>query len=66
MRKLYGLKWNVFTVWCREREIDPINCQMASVLEFLQDRFSAGLTPFTVMVYVSAIAAFHTLNDGPL
>jgi len=39
-RKLYGLKWNVFTIWCRERVVDPVNCPVASVLEFLQDRFS--------------------------
>ncbi|XDV14070.1 hypothetical protein PO909_002286 [Leuciscus waleckii] len=66
-RKLYGLKWNVFTAWCRQREVDPVNCPVASVLEFLQDRFSAGLTPPTLKVYVAAIAAFHApLGDGPL
>jgi len=40
---------------------------VASVLEFLQNRFSAGLTPSTLKVYVAAIAAFHApLSDGPL
>lgn len=66
-RKLYGLKWNVFTIWCREREVDPVNCPVASVLEFLQDRFSAGLTPSTLKVYVAAISAFHApLSDGTI
>ncbi len=66
-RRLYGLKWNVFSTWCRERGLDPVNCPVASVLEFLQDRFSAGLTPSTLKVYVAAIAAFHApLDVGPL
>ncbi|XP_039524680.1 uncharacterized protein LOC120477243 [Pimephales promelas] len=66
-RKLYGLKWNVFIDWCRRREVDPVNCPVASVLEFLQDRFSSGLTPSTLKVYVAAIAAFHApLGDGSL
>ncbi len=66
-RRLYSLKWNVFSTWCRERGLDPVNCPVASVLEFLQDRFSAGLTPSTLKVYVAAIAAFHApLDVGPL
>ncbi|XP_077052948.1 adhesion G-protein coupled receptor G1-like [Siphateles boraxobius] len=66
-RKLYCLKWNVFTVWFRQREVDLVNCSMASVLELLQERFSAGLTPSILKVYVAAIAAFHTpLSDGSL
>ncbi|XDV44746.1 hypothetical protein PO909_012986 [Leuciscus waleckii] len=51
----------------RDREVDPVNCPVASVLEFVQDRFSAGLTPSTLKVYMAAIAAFHApLGDGPL
>ena len=66
-RKLYNLKWRVFSIWCRDREVDPVNCAVASVLEFLQDRFSAGLTPSTLKVYVAAIGAFHApLGEGPL
>ncbi len=66
-RRLYGLKWNVFSMWCGEHGLDPVNCLVASVLEFLQDRFSAGLTPSTLKVYVAAIAAFHApLDVGPL
>ncbi|XP_067306840.1 olfactory receptor 4B13-like [Pseudorasbora parva] len=32
----------------------------SEVLEFLQKRFSAGLAPSTLKVYVAAIAAYHT------
>lgn len=66
-RRLYSLRWNVFSTWCREREVDPVNCAAAAVLEFLQDRFSAGLTPSTLKVYVAAIGAFHSpIDAGPL
>ncbi len=33
------------------------------MLEFLQDRFSAVLTPSTLKVYVAAIVAFHAPLD---
>ncbi len=65
-RRLYGLKWNVFSTWCRECRLDPVTCPVASVLEFLQDRFSAGLIPSTLKVYVDAIAAFHVPLAFPL
>ncbi|XP_067273076.1 uncharacterized protein [Pseudorasbora parva] len=35
-RKLYALKWRLFSVWCRERQLDPVNCPVGTVLEFLQ------------------------------
>ncbi len=44
-RKLYALKWKCFTSWCSDRQLDPVNCPVGTVLEFLQDRFTAGLTP---------------------
>jgi len=66
-RRLYDLKWNVFVTWCRELGLNPVNCPVASVLGFLQDRFSKGLSPSTLRVYVAAIAVFHApLSDGPL
>ncbi|KAI2653858.1 ORF V: Enzymatic polyprotein [Labeo rohita] len=57
-RKLYALKWKLFTSWCGRRQQDPVNCPVGSVLEFLQDRLSAGLTHSTLKVYVAAIAAY--------
>ncbi len=56
-RKRYALKWKVFTSWCSDRQLDPVNCPVGIVLEFLQDRFTAGLTPSTLKVYVGAISA---------
>ncbi len=35
-RKLYALKWRLFTSWCGDRQLDPVNCLVGTVLEFLQ------------------------------
>ncbi|XDV41091.1 hypothetical protein PO909_010017 [Leuciscus waleckii] len=63
-RKLYALKWRVFTSLCSDRRLDPVNCPIGTVLEFLQDRFTAGLTPSTLKVYVVAIGAYHIPLGG--
>ncbi len=43
---------------------DPINCPVGTVLEFLQEHFSAGLFPSTLNVYVVVIAAYHVPLGG--
>ncbi len=63
-RRLYALKWKLFTTWCRRREMDQAYCPVASVLEFLQSRFSEGVTPATLKVYMAAISANHAYIDG--
>ncbi|KAI2661618.1 Transposon Ty3-G Gag-Pol polyprotein [Labeo rohita] len=63
-RKLYALKWKLFTSWCGHHQQDPVNCPVGSVLEFLQDRLSAGLSHSTLKVYVAAIAAYHAPLGG--
>jgi hypothetical protein len=63
-RRLYALKWKLFSTWCGERHLDPVNCPVGSVLDFLQDRFSARLSPSTLKVYVAAISAYHTPMGG--
>ncbi len=63
-RKLYALKWRLFTSWCGDRQLDPVNCLIGTVLEFLQARFSAGLTHSTLKVYVLAIAAYPAPLGG--
>ncbi len=64
MRKLYALKWKVFTSWCSDNMLDPVNFPVSTVLEFLQDRFTAGLAPSTLKVYVAAISAYHIALCG--
>ncbi len=34
-RKLYSSKWRVFESWCLVHAVDPVNCPVSSVLEFL-------------------------------
>lgn len=52
IRKLYTLKWHLFSSWCEQRHLNPADCLVDSVLDFLQDRLSAGLTPTILKVYV--------------
>ncbi len=65
-RKLYSSKWGVFESWCLARAIDPINCPVGPVLEFLQERLTAGAAATTLKVYVAAIAARKELDEIPL
>ncbi len=65
-RKLYSSKWRVFESWCLANAVDPVNCPVGSVLEFLQHKFSAGEASTTLRVYVVAIAARRDSNDVPL
>ncbi|KAI2661494.1 Gag-Pro-Pol polyprotein [Labeo rohita] len=63
-RKLCGLKWRLFTSWCGDCQLDPVNCPIGTVLGFLQARFSTGLTHFTLKVYVVVISAYHAPLGG--
>ncbi len=65
-RKLYSSKWGVFESWCLARAIDPVNCPVGPVLEFLQERLTKGAAATTLRVYVAAIAARRELDEVPL
>ncbi len=65
-RKLYSSKWGVFESWCLARAIDPVNCPVGPVLEFLQERLTVGAAATTLRVYVVAIAARRELDEIPL
>ncbi len=65
-RKLYSSKWGVFESWCLTRAIDPVNCPVGPVLEFLQERLTAGVAATTLRVYVAAITARRELDEIPL
>ncbi len=64
MRKLYASKWKLFTSWHGDHQLDPVNCPLGTVLEFLLARLSAGLTHSTLKVYVAAISTYHTSLGG--
>ncbi len=63
-RKRYALKWKIFPSWCSDHQLDPVNCPVGTVLEFLQERFTAGLVPSTLKVYVAAICVYHIPLGG--
>ncbi|KAL0175067.1 hypothetical protein M9458_031035, partial [Cirrhinus mrigala] len=64
-RKLYALKWKLFTSWCGHRLQDPVNCPVGTVLEFLQDRLSTGLTHSTLKVYHAPLGGL-SVGKNPL
>ncbi len=65
-RKLYSSKWGVFKSWCLARAIDPVNCPVGPVLEFLKERLTAGAAATTLRVYVAAIVARRELDEIPM
>ncbi len=63
-RRLYALKWSVFTTWCTTRGADPALCDVLLILSFLQELLEKGRSPSTLKVYVAAIADSHAPIDG--
>ncbi len=63
-RRLYALKWSVFSDWYLARNQDPVSRDMSHVLTFLQELLDKGRTPSTLKVYVVVIAANHCLEAG--
>ncbi len=36
-RRLYALKWYIFSTWCQDRNLDPVTSDVSVVLSFLQE-----------------------------
>ncbi len=47
-RRSYAFKWHIFENWCMAHHVDPVHCQVVSVLEFLQEKLSSGTCPGTL------------------
>ncbi len=65
-RKLYSSKWGVFESWCLTRAIDPVNCPVGPVLEFLQERLTAGAAATTLRVLRSGHCSSERAGWDPL
>ncbi len=65
-RKLYSPKWRVFESWCLTHAVDPVNCHVGAVLEFLQEKLAAGAAATTLRDYVTAVAPRRELDEIPL
>ncbi len=63
-RRLYALKWSVFSTWCLNRGENPSTSELAVVLSFLQELLDKGHSHSTLKVFVAAIAAFHAPIAG--
>ncbi len=63
-RHAYALKWNLFVEWCSSHREDPRKCPIRVMLSFLQQGLERRLSPFTLKVYVAAIAANHDPVEG--
>lgn len=61
-RRLYTLKWSVFSGWCAVRNEDPSSCEVSTILSFLQKLLDKGHSPSTLKVYVVAIVVNHSLG----
>ncbi len=63
-RRLYALKWSVFSTWCLNRGENPSTSELTVVLSFLQELLDKGSSHSTLKVFVAAIAAFHAPIAG--
>ncbi len=61
-RRLYALKWYIFSAWCQDR--DPVNSNVSVVLSFLQGMLDKHRSSSTITVYAAAIVAFHAPIAG--
>ncbi len=63
-RRLYTLKWTIFSARCQDRDLDPVTSDVSVVLSFLQEMLDKHRSSSTIKVYVAAIAAFHAPISG--
>ncbi len=56
-RRLYALKWSVFSTWCLNRGENPSTSELAVVLSFLQELLDKGRSHSTLKVFVAAFQA---------
>ncbi|XP_070549703.1 uncharacterized protein [Ptychodera flava] len=58
--KQYDFKWTRFASWCSQRNVDPVSCPAAIILEFLTELFQdKNLTYSTLNGYRAAISSAH-------
>ncbi|KAI2659616.1 enzymatic polyprotein [Labeo rohita] len=60
----YSNRWRVFSKWCQDRNLNPADCGLESILCFLQSLLDSGRKVNTVKVYVAAISHVHNTVEG--
>lgn len=63
-RSNYEAAWKKWSMWCSERNMDPLRCSLTYILDFLTELFTKKLAYRTIGVYRSAISAYHTPVEG--
>ncbi len=59
IRRLYALKWSIFSAWCQDSDLDLVTSDVSIVLSFLQRMLDKQRSSSTIKVYAAAIVAFH-------
>ena len=63
----YELAWRQWAGWCGKREVDPFQCPLKFILDYLPDLFGKGLEYRTINVHRSAISAYNVpLHGSPI
>ncbi len=56
-RCLYALKWSIFSVWCQDRDLEPVTSDVSVVLSFLQGILDKQRSSSTIKVYAPIVYA---------
>ena len=62
--RLYDSKWDAFSLWCMQRDYDPVTLPLAKVADFFVHLFNDGLAPVTIEGYRSAIDSVWLPTSG--
>ena len=60
----YKSSWGKWSSWCFSKQIDPFQCSLNYILDFLASLFKEGYQYRSINNYRSAISAYHPLIDG--
>ena len=60
----YESSWRKWVSWCSGKQIDPVQCPLNHLLDFLASLFNSGFAYRTINNYRSAISAYHEYIDG--
>ncbi len=59
-RRLYALKWSIFSAWCQDHDLKPVTSKVSVVLSFMQEMLDKQRSSSTLKIYAAAIVAFHS------
>ncbi len=59
-RRLYALKWSIFSAWCQDHDLEPVTSKVSVVLSFMQEMLDKQRSSSTLKIYAAAIVAFHS------